>query len=249
MHSEKFYTLIGMFIVGGLFLMLACTVFLYNDYLHSKAHLMYVMFFKGSLKGLSPTTSVTYRGIKIGEVKLIEITENTAMNKVRIPVYVQFFVEKNLSFTQDPIHLLMNNGYIAQVSTPNFITGNAEIELVKSDMKRATKDVFFNGYPIFPTRSRVEKYPSLNESIKSAKLTFEAIRQLVNSKEVANLLQSTTSMSDNLNMLATRMEKTIPPAMMYFGQTMQKISDAAGSTQNLADYLSRNPESLLRGKQ
>lgn len=249
MHSEKFYTMIGIFVIGAFFLMLTGGVFLYNDYLHSKSHLMYVMFFKGSLKGLNSSTPVTYRGIKIGEVKLIEITENTAMNKVRIPVYVQFFVEKTRMFSQDPIQLLMNNGYVAQVSNVNFITGNAEIELVKSEVKTVPKDIIFNGYPIFPTRNRVEIYPSLNESIKAAKLTFEAIRELVTSKEITKLLQTMTTMSDSMNALANRMDKEVPPALLYFGQTMQKISEAAASAQNLTDYVSRNPESLLRGKQ
>ncbi len=247
MRSEKFYTSIGVFVVGAFIIMTIAAVFFYKEYQHAKSQI-YVMFFKGSLKGLNASTPVTYRGIKVGEVKLIEITENTAMDKVRIPVYVQFFVEKNLGFTQNPVHLLIRNGYVAQVSTPNFITGNAEIELVKGEARTHPKDLFFKNYSIFPTRSRIEKNPSIDDSIKSADQTFAAIRELVTSNEVKELIHSINNMSDKMSHFAMRMDRNIPPAMVYFSQTMQKVGDAASSTQNLADYISRNPESLLRGK-
>ena len=246
MRSEKFYTAIGLFVVGAIILLIMGSVFLYHEYVHSRAQ-MYVMFFKGSLKGLNSTTPVTYRGVKIGEVKLIEVTENKARDKVMIPVYVEFFVEKNFRFTQNPIHLLISNGYIAQVSKPNFITGVAEIELVLGDAHHP-KQITFHDYPIFPTRHTVEKSTSLDDSINSAKTTFDAIRTLVESKEVKELLKSTKDMTENLDKLANNVDKYLPQSVIYFSQTMRKITDAASSTQNLTDYLSRNPESLLRGK-
>ncbi len=247
MRSEKFYTLIGLFVVGAFILMIMGSVFFYHEYVHSKLQ-MYVMFFKGSLQGLNSTTPVTYRGIKIGEVKLIEVTENRARNKVMIPVYVEFFVEKNFGFTQNPIHLLISNGYIAQISKPNFITGNAEIELVKANDRLQIKQTMFHGYPIFPTRNKVEKDTTLDDSIKAAKLTFEAIRKLVSSQEIKDLITSTQQMAEHVDRLAINMEEYFPRSLINFNLTMKRISEAASSTQNLTDYLSRNPESLLRGK-
>lgn len=247
MRSEKFYTLIGVFVIGAFILLLMASIFLYREYVNSKSQ-MYVMLFKGSLKGLNLTTPVTYRGIKIGEVKLIEITESKARDKVKIPVYVQFFVEKNLGFTQNPVHLLIRNGYIAQVSNPNFLTGNAEIELVLSDAPTQPAEIMFHGYPVFPTRSSIQKNISLDDSIKSAKMTFEAIKKFVNSEDIRALLKSARDMSESMDKLANNLDKYIPPTTIYFSRAMDKIAGAASSTQNLADYLSRNPESLIRGK-
>ena len=247
MRSEKFYTLIGVFVVGAFILMIMGSVFFYQEYVHSKLQ-MYVMFFKGSLQGLNSTTPVTYRGIKIGEVKLIEVTENRARNKVMIPVYVEFFVEKNFGFTQNPIHLLISNGYVAQISKPNFITGNAEIELVQSNDQGQRKQIMFHGYPIFPTRDKIEKYTTFDDSIKSAKMTFEAIRKFVDSQEIKDLIKSTQEMTTHVERLAINIEGSLPRSLIYFNQRMKQISDAASSTQNLTDYLSRNPESLIRGK-
>ena len=188
------------------------------------------------------------RGIKIGEVKLIEVTENRARNKVMIPVYVEFFVEKNFGFTQNPIHLLISNGYVAQISKPNFITGNAEIELVQSNDQGQRKQIMFHGYPIFPTRDKIEKYTTFDDSIKSAKMTFEAIRKFVDSQEIKDLIKSTQEMTTHVERLAINIEGSLPRSLIYFNQRMKQISDAASSTQNLTDYLSRNPESLIRGK-
>ncbi len=118
-----------------------------------------------------------------------------------------------------------------------------------ADIHTQSKQMTFHGYPIFPTRHTVEKYTTLDDSITSAKVTFEAIRQLVNSKEVKDILKSTKDMTESMDKLAGNLDKYLPPSVIYFNQTMKKIADAASSTQNLADYLSHNPESLLRGKQ
>ena len=64
MRSEKFYTKIGIFVVGAFILMIMGSVFFYQQYMHSKLQ-MYVMFFKGSLRGLNSTTPVTYRVVRL----------------------------------------------------------------------------------------------------------------------------------------------------------------------------------------
>lgn len=247
MRSEKFYTSIGIFVVGALILFITGSVFLYQEYTHSRVQ-MYAMFFKGSLQGLNATTPVTYRGIRIGEVKLIEVTVNADNNDVMIPVYVEFFVEKNYHFIRNPIHILISNGYIAQISKPDFITNNAKIELVQNKTPVTPNLARFHGYPVFPTKQTIKQYTTLDDALKSAKKTFEAIRQLVESREISDLLLSTRDMTKNLDMLAINADKYLPQTIIHFSQTLNKIADAASSTQNLADYLSRNPESLLRGK-
>lgn len=53
------------------------------------------MFFNGSLTGLDVTSPVTYRGVKIGEVNYIELTEDHSQQEIKIPVYVHFYIEKS----------------------------------------------------------------------------------------------------------------------------------------------------------
>ncbi|KTC84509.1 MlaD family protein [Legionella brunensis] len=247
MRHERFYTLVGVFVIGAICLMLLGAAFFYEEYKRAQVQ-TFVMFFKGSLKGLGPAAPVTYRGVKIGEVKNIEITENKAKTQVRIPVYVQFFVEKRFGFTQDPIHLLINNGYVANITKPNLISGVAEVELVQSTSQRPFKQTYYRGYPIFPTRNTVEKYTSIDEALNAAKKTLEDISELVRSKDVRDTIVSARIMAESLDKLAISLNQNVPTVAAYLNQTLKQIGNAAYSTQNLTDYLSRYPESILRGK-
>ena len=82
MHQERYYTIVGVFVVGALALMVYASIFFYNEYLQAKKD-TYVMLFKGSLLGLKTSAKVTYRGVTMGEVKLIEIVENSANTDVK----------------------------------------------------------------------------------------------------------------------------------------------------------------------
>lgn len=248
MRHKRFYTLVGIFVVGALSLIIVGAVFFYKQYMQAKIE-TYVMFFKGSLKGLDATTPVTYRGVKIGEVRLIEITENKAGNNVVIPVYVEFFVEKTLGFSKNPVHLLIINGYVANITKPNFLTGVADIELVKNPkFPIKFKQTYFRGYPIFPTKNSVENFTSLDQALKTANIMFEDISRLVRSEQIRQTLSSTKAMADSLDKLANNIDEYAPSVVAYLNQSLKKIADAAESTENLTDYLARYPESLLRGR-
>ncbi|WP_419420363.1 MlaD family protein [Legionella sp. D16C41] len=278
MRHEPFYTLVGIFVVGGLALMFLSGLFFYQQYTQAKVQ-TYVMFFNGSLKGLTTTAPVTYRGIKIGEVSLIQITENKLGNRVQIPVYVEFFVEKNFDLTQNPIQLLIKNGFVADISKPNFLTGISDVELVQGEIKSADYQVkYFRGYPIFPTRNSREKITTIDEALKSAQIMIEEITKLVRSpiiretinstddtlksaqtmiKAITKLarlpairetLSSTKEMTTSFNQLAHNIEGYLPPAINYFNQSVREVAEAANSFENLSDYLARHPEALLRGK-
>lgn len=247
MRQERLYTLVGFFIGGALILTLLTAIFLYDVYLHKKIE-TYVMFFKGSLKGLETSSTVTYRGVKIGEVKRIEITENISNNKIDIPVYVQFFVEKKIGLHQNPVQLLINNGYVANITKPNFLSGIADIELIQSTLKQKFIPAKYHGYPIFPTKNKAEEYTTLDETLKAAKKAFEDISEFVNSKEIRETIDSAGAMADSFYKLANNIDQNLPTVVAYLNQSLKQISSAAYSTQNLTDYLSRYPESLLRGK-
>ena len=247
MRQKRFYTVVGIFVVGALSLIIFGGVFFFQQYRHSKVETA-VMFFKGSLQGLGSSTPVTYRGVKIGEVKLIEITENQAGNNVIIPVYVEFFVEKTLGFSKDPIRLLILNGFAAEITKPNFLTGIADIELVKATPPVHFTQTYFRGYPIYPTRNSVEKFTTLDDSLKAARIMFTDISQLIRSQELLQTINATHAMANSVDTFSRHLDQYAPSVVAYFNQSLKKISSAAESTQNLTDYLSRYPESLLRGK-
>lgn len=247
MRMERFYTLLGLFVGGAIILSFFTAAFFYDLYIREQED-SYVMFFKGSLEGLSATSTITYNGVKIGEVKLIEITENKSGDDIRIPVYVQFFIDHSFSHTRKPIHLLINKGYVANIKKPNFITGIASIELVKETAPKQYQFTKYNGYWIFPTKNKPETITSMEDTFKTAQKTLEDISALVNSPRVRETIDAIKVLAQSMNQLSTHLDEETPQVMGTFIKTLSNISSAANSAQNLSDYLSRNPEALLRGK-
>lgn len=249
-HNEAIHISIGLFVFGAILLALAGSFFIYTHYMQRKIE-TYVMFFKGSLEGLDNTSAITYRGVKIGEVSRIELTENSARSNVAIPVYVEFFIEKSLVQQENPIQLLIKNGVVATISNPNIFTGTSKIVLVKS--KRNTpRNVFmtYHGISMFPTENNPgEEKSSLNSTLESARTAFEDISKFVNSKEFKDSVASFKDMTHSIDKLSSTLDNEVPAALFYFNRSLREFGKAAYSVRILTEYLSRHPESLLRGKQ
>lgn len=246
MHQERYYTIVGIFVVGALALMVFASLFFYNEYLEAKKD-TYVMFFEGSLAGLKTSAKVTYRGVTIGEVKLIEIVENKTNTDVRVVVYVDFYKSRSFGKRHNAVPILLNKGFVATVGETNLLTGEARIQLLPSDDHQVFKQKYYHKYPIFPTQ-RKPKSISAAEVLETAKKTLKDISDFLQSKEVRSTLQATREMTDSMQKLMDKLDENAPQVIAYLTQSFSQFSKAAFSAQNLADYLLRHPESLLRGR-
>jgi ABC-type transporter Mla subunit MlaD len=246
MAQERHYTVVGFFVMIALCIVLFGSGYLYHLNLQSKSQ-TYVMFFNGALTGLGATSTVAYRGVKIGEVKLIEVTENAARTRVEIPVYVSFFVEESFSIKERPIDLLIKEGVVASISQPNLLSGVAQIDLIESNIPRSGKQKYYRKLPIFPTKP-TETLTTIDETLKMIQKTGNDISKFIQSKEVHDTIVSAQAMADNLQQMATKINDNTSPVVASLFQTMTQISKTAYSVQNLSDYVARHPESLLRGK-
>ncbi|KTD21190.1 MlaD family protein [Legionella londiniensis] len=247
MIQDRMYTLVGILVIGAIALLMLGATYFYRAYYQQKME-TYVMFFNGSLEGLEARSIITYRGVKIGEVTKIEITENPVNNTVEVPVYVQFFVERTIGFQHNPVKLLIDQGYVADISKPNLITGVASIQLIESGTPVRTQRKFYREYPIFPTTLIVEKHTSVDETLKEARKALEDIREFIKSREVTETIQSIKDMTRSIDKLASNLNQNVNPLISYLNQSLEQISKAAYATENFMDYLSRYPESLLRGR-
>jgi ABC-type transporter Mla subunit MlaD len=246
MRLERFYTILGIFAGGAIIISFFTAVFFYDVYVREKED-SYVMFFNGSLEGLKTSSNITYNGVKIGEVKLIEITENEARDDIRIPVYAQFFIDNRYKHAK-PIQILIQQGYVANIKKPNLITGISSVELIKAEKPRQFKIKHYHGYVIFPTKNIVEDEVSLDDALKAAKKTFEDLSTFIKSPKLQETVTGFKALSDSLNHFTLNLDQQLPQTLSTFSRTLINISNSANSLQNLTDYLSRNPESLLRGR-
>lgn len=247
MIQDRTYTMVGIFVVVAFIILLFGTTYFYQVYYKQQME-TYVLFFKGSLDGLDAKSNVTYRGVKIGEVTRIEITENRNNNSVDVPVYVQFFVERTIGFKHNPIQLLINKGYVADISKPNLITGVAKIELIEAETPIQFTMKHYNNYPVFPTTLIVEKHTTIDETLQTAHKTLEDISDFIRSKEIKETIQSINDMTQSFKSLAHNLNQNINPVVVYLNESLEQVSKAASATENFMDYLNRYPESLLRGR-
>jgi paraquat-inducible protein B len=262
MQQENTYVGIGLFIFGAVLLVILGGLFFYSEYQHGKKE-TYVMLFRGSLTGLDSNSPVTYRGVTIGKVKRIELTTNNSNSTVAIPVYVEFFIEKSFVQQRNPIQILINKNIVAEITSPNLLTGTAAIELVPAGPKQVPFKVkTFHGYLRFPTDSTISDDVKANDTFKTLRTTLEDISHFIKSKDLKDTLSSMTNMANSVNTLSVNMDKQVPKAVGYldngifyfkegvqqFRESLQEFSKAAYSVRTLTDYLSRHPESLLRGK-
>lgn len=247
MRPDKVYTTIGLFISGAILLFIAGGLFLYTQYINGKVE-SYVLFFKGSLNGLEMKSPVTYRGVKIGEVKRIELTASKSNTNVSIPVYVEFFVEKTFVQRNNPIQILIDNNIKASITSPNLLTGVASIELNKGEGKAKHGPYgSFRGIPIFPTESPSDDSEA-TDTFKVARKTLRDISSFVRSKELKDTIAAIHHMADSIDGLSKNLNTSVPGVSLLLQKTLQQWAKTGYTTQNLTDYLSRHPEALVRGK-
>jgi paraquat-inducible protein B len=99
-----------------------------------------VMYFNQSLRGLTPGTTVDFRGVVLGEVKSIGIEYDAKRREFSMPVVVQVYPErlgrryaedeKHSSYTaKQRLQYMVSRGLRAQLRTGNLLTGQLYVAL------------------------------------------------------------------------------------------------------------------------
>jgi paraquat-inducible protein B len=123
--------IIGGFVVGATALVIVgLLAFGGGQFLQAKEK--FVMYFQGSLSGLSVGSPVTFRGVQVGTVTGIVIQYDVDKQELHIPVYVALEADKFqiTSGTRDPnknIAELIDRGLRGQLQTVSLVTGQSDI--------------------------------------------------------------------------------------------------------------------------
>ena len=88
MNSQSYKTTVGAFVLGGLALLVLGIILLGGGRLFSN-DLEYVLYFDGSVSGLTTGAPVVFRGVPMGSVTRINLVANARDSNVTIPVYVR----------------------------------------------------------------------------------------------------------------------------------------------------------------
>lgn len=135
-HVSK--TLVGGFVLGGVALFLVALGLLGSNKFFAD-EIDYVLYFDGSVSGLSIGAPVVFRGVPLGNVVRINLVANARDEGVTIPVYIRID-ENNIirigkkdpisdAAREEIIRRMVERGLRARLQLQSLITGQYRIEL------------------------------------------------------------------------------------------------------------------------
>ena len=152
MSEKKNSFLIGLFVLGAAALLLTGVV-LFSSANFFAEKLKVVSFFNGSVKGLQVGASVTFRGVRIGQVEDVRI-QLSSDKTLRIPVIMTIFPEQVSEIGNNNKHIFKSNklalesmidrGLTAQLEMESFVTGVLSVNL---DFKAKSNKKLIGSFP------------------------------------------------------------------------------------------------------
>ena len=227
MNKKSSTTLIGVFVITAVVLVTTGIIILGGGKFLSKTE-TYVMYFEGSLHGLSVGAPVVWRGVKIGQVADIHIQFDPEAIEAIIPVFVSVDPEKfelPVGFERDTdidtLPILIERGLGAQLQSQSFVTGQLQVAV--------------DFYP--DQKPRLTGITSEYLEIPTIPTEFEKIRDIFTKlplKEIVNKLNDPLDGSDRIvnapELTATikELELAIQEAKTLL-QTSSRVIDTIGA--------------------
>ncbi len=260
MSKQASRSLIGAFVVGAIALVVAGLV-VFGSGIFFANTVKVVMFFDGSVKGLTVGAPVEFRGVKIGHVTDIILRFDAVDLSAVIPVIIELdrnqitLVRGEWGRGREPTYIkgLVEKGLKAQLEQQSFVTGQLLVSLDIFPDKPARMQGLDMGYqeiPTIPSRyaelSRELENINVKQIVQDLRRTAESIERFVNSPELKETISSLNQALKSLDKLARDIDTNTSPAA---AETLDQIASLARSLRNLTDYLERHPESLIHPRQ
>ncbi len=235
--------LIGGFVVGAIALIIAGIAIFGSGtfFVESKK---YVLFFKGSVKGLNVGAPVDFRGVRVGTVRNIKIylvAENLSLN---IPVFIEIDpnriteidagsaesleVQEHIR-TGTLMDLMVKKGLRAQLGIQSLVTGQLYVNLDFFPNKPLRLVNIATKYPQLPTISSpfeeisqtIETLP-LEELVNKITRSIAGIEAFVNSPELKGILISMNATSRKTRILMSNLDNEIRPMIANLNSTLSE---------------------------
>ncbi|MEK8034832.1 MlaD family protein [Ideonella sp. DXS29W] len=135
MKKKASATTIGLFVVGGLVLLVAGVILAGGGRLFAHKERV-VMHFSGSIYGLQPGAPVVFRGVRLGSVSSIGLAYDRASDDFLIPVVaelesasIQGLSQTRRGDSATALVALIDRGMTAQLSMQSLLTGQLYVDL------------------------------------------------------------------------------------------------------------------------
>jgi paraquat-inducible protein B len=220
-------TMIGGFVVGALALLVVGVMVFGSGKFLTKTY-PFVMYFDGSVSGLSAGSPVVFRGVKVGSVTDIAVVGHPETLTMQIPVtievepdHVQLDVPGRTR-ERDPYGImkrLIDHGLRAQLQTQSFVTGQLQIGLDLFPDKPANYMGKGNipEIPTVPTKleelaKTLEKLP-LEQLVREVFKAVEGISAVVRDPEIKEMITALKNTAQDLEMTVKNTNDRLGPVL------------------------------------
>ena len=250
MAKEANKTLIGVFVVGAIALaVVGITIFGSGKFFQDNP--TYVMYFDGSINGLTVGSPVEFRGVKIGQVTEIKASFSPKTLDFVIPVYVQI---DNDSFDlvgegrilphfdkYEFYKPLIAKGLKAQLKVKSFITGQLfiSVDFYPTLPTKYTKlDTRYPEVPTIPSdmqqlMATIQKIP-FNVIADRLARAMEGIEKVANSPEIDKGLKNINKIIVETNSLVSHIDAELKPLVANLAETSNSAKFAFTQAGDLA---------------
>jgi len=225
MKSKANPTVIGAFVLGGLGIIIALIMLLGSD-IFFKQEVDVIMYFDGSVTGLSVGAPVKFRGVKIGTVTDIKLILDKVENTTVVPVIASIDrnsylvrVSKQKIVKAGELHLdtkdFVKIGLRAQLKLKSLLTGQLFIEL---DFDKASDYTLRGGGHIneIPTKATtiqkiaqsLDKYP-IREVLNNLASTMSSLDKILSDPIIIDTLKSVNATANDFRLLTEDLSKIV----------------------------------------
>jgi len=225
-------TVIGLFVVGALVLLIIGIVVFGSGVLFKRTN-KFVLYFDGSVKGLSIGAPVMFRGVSIGTVRDISLIYDSKGGTIMLPVIVEIeqgSIKGAPSFGESGgAKKMIELGLRGKLEVQSFLTGQLMIS--------------FDFYPDKPAELRgiLKAYPEL-PTLPISPDIFELMNEIP-IKEISKNLAATAKGIDRLVN-----SSDLQRSLYELRNTLQETKQTMRSLRLLTEYLEQHPEAILKGK-
>ena len=244
MSKQANPTLIGIFVAGAIGLIVAGILIISGGKLLLTDKTHYVLYFKGSVKGLNIGSPVSFRGVNIGTVTDIQLVVNEQASDIRIPVIIEIdntkFIRpqagQSLLDDDDSIAGLIQAGLRAQLQLQSLLTGqlfiqidflpNTPVQLVEDSKSRwAPQEIPTIPSPIEIIGKLLEDIP-MDKVKKHILAAIEGLDRLVNSDELHQSITALHAALEEFRQLVANLDRQVEPVASNINLTLNDARDA-----------------------
>lgn len=252
--------MIGMFMLFGIISFIAIFASFIGQRFSGNKDDMLLMYFEESIKGLNVGSPVLFKGVEIGKVAKIELIADTKDLSFSIPVFVRLgdyqsviARDGNYKSKRRLLDDLIDKGLRARLISQSYLTGQLAIEFemfpgTPIEMKNKGE---FDGVLEIPTILSPMGEFSKDLQNLPVRQTLDKINDVFAEleRQIPVVMPQITKTFDNVNKAVVDNAKVSTAVLVNLSKAADGINNAANSFENLADYLERHPEALLRGKE